>query len=417
MKTHSFITKHGIVYCENLSLLQLASAVGTPAYIYSSEMLEKTCKNMKDVFSNYPTKICYAVKANGHLAILNMFSQYNLGADIVSLGELKRAQCAGIPANRIVFSGVGKQENELVEAIKSGILLINVESSSELIRIKKISHELRKKTQISFRINPNIYAKTNKKISTGHSSVKFGLDSKEAWLLLDSIKGDPYVELSGLACHIGSQMMDLSPLNEAAIYMAKLAKTYLANGVPLKYLDLGGGLGIPYCQEKAPSLSDYADILINAVLPTKLTLIIEPGRFLIGQAGILLTSIISIKKTFDKYFIVIDAAMNDLLRPTLYGAYHEILPVVMNTESKQQMYDVVGPVCETGDIFVENCLLPANLKLGDLLYICNTGAYAASMASNYNARPRAVEVMVSASSYRTIRPRESLSQLWENEKL
>lgn len=406
---------NNIFHCEDVSIEALARAVGTPSYIYSQKEISSRCQELIQGFSSYPTLICYAVKANSNLSILREIGRHGIGADLVSVGELERALTVGIDPQRIVFSGVGKTPFEMERALKAGILFFNVESIFELESLSQVARSLGVTAPVSLRINPNIDAKTNAKIATGLYTTKFGLPEQDLPLLADLIARDPHLELVGIACHIGSQIVELAPLEKASQRMADLATALLNRGHSLKYLDLGGGLGIRYHDENPPSVQSYAKTLIAAAQKTGLTLVIEPGRSIIGNAGILLTRVIGIKRTPDREFVVIDAAMNDLIRPTLYEAYHDIVPIVgPQNKTAETLCDFVGPVCETGDYIAKNrYFVPC--QAGDLLAIRSCGAYGWSMASQYNSRPRPAEILVSGSVWSTIRPRESLDSLWEPE--
>jgi diaminopimelate decarboxylase len=413
VNTFRYLNK--IFHCEDVSIEALARAVGTPTYIYSQKEISSRCQELIHGFSSYPTLICYAVKANSNLSILREIARHGIGADLVSVGELERALTVGINPQRIVFSGVGKTPFEMERALRAGILFFNVESTFELESLSQVARSLGVRAPVSLRINPNIDAKTNAKIATGLYTTKFGLPEQDLPFLADLIARDPHLELVGIACHIGSQIVELAPLEKASQRMADLATALINRGHSLKYLDLGGGLGIRYHEENPPSVQAYAQTLIAAAQKTGLTLVIEPGRSIIGNAGILLTRVIGIKRTPDREFVVIDAAMNDLIRPTLYEAYHDIVPIVGPwDETATTLCDFVGPVCETGDYIAKNRYF-APCQAGDLLAIRSCGAYGWSMASQYNSRPRPAEILVSEAVWSTIRPRESLDSLWESE--
>ncbi len=410
-----FHYKDGEAYCEELAIKEIAAKVGTPAYIYSRATLRRHLKRIKDAFAAYPTLACFAVKANSNLSILRDIFDYGLGADLVSGGELARSLRAGVQPESIVFSGVGKKDEEILAGLKAGIGSFNVESSFELNNIQRIAAQYQMKAPICLRVNPNIDAKTNPKIATGLFSTKFGISEDEIWELVDRIKGMANLELVGLACHIGSQITELRPIKEAAIAMSRLANSVMAKGHPLKILNMGGGLGIRYSKEETPEVEDYAKTLIDVIKETGLKLVIEPGRLLVGNVGILVTQVIGVKKTPQKKFIIVDGAMNDILRPSLYDSYHEILAVKEYRQGeKLEQVDIVGPICETGDFFGKDRLLPL-VKDGDLLYLRGCGAYGASMASNYNSRPRAPEILVDGDRLFTVKPREKLESLWIGE--
>lgn len=411
---HFFYRDHE-AFCEELSLNEIAQALGTPAYVYSSATLSRHCAQFKDAFASHPTSFCYAIKANSNLSLLKQIFSAGFGADIVSQGELERALLAGATPDKLVYSGVGKTEPEIVRALELGILSFNIESFFELELITKIAKQLHKKAPISLRVNPDIDAKTHPKISTGMHSSKFGIALEQVDSFLEFIeKNKAHIELVGLACHIGSQLTDLLPIDEAAQEMVRLLDSVRARGFAIRYLNMGGGLGIRYTDESAPSIADYAETLLKHIRKTGIHLIVEPGRVLVGNCGVLLTSVVGLKETPEKKFIVVDAAMNDLIRPTLYGSQHEFRTVKSDPEAQVRNFDIVGPICETGDFLGLNQHLPP-LKSGDLIYIRTCGAYGSVMSSNYNSRPRAVEVLVEGKTFRVIRKREQLSDLWEAE--
>jgi len=401
------------MYCESVPLSRIAEKVGTPAYIYSKSILKDNCYRIKGAFSSYSTLACYAVKANSNLSVLKQIFSHGFGADVVSVGEMERALLAGANPMQIVFSGVGKKDDEIERALDVSILSFNVESSEELERIRQIAHRKNKLAPVMFRINPNIDAKTHPHISTGLYENKFGIFAEEALTLGNSIKDDSLVKLRGVSCHIGSQILEATPFSEAAIQMSLLATELMKQGHSLQMIDMGGGLGIRYDDETPVPAEDYAAALIGPVRKTGLKLLIEPGRSIVATAGVLLSRVIGNKRTPKKQFLVIDAAMNDLIRPSLYSAFHAIEPA-KQVSTATGVYDVVGPVCETGDCLGHDRKLP-QLTPGELVVIRDSGAYGASMASNYNTRPRAPEVMVDGTNFSVIRQRESLEDLWKLE--
>jgi diaminopimelate decarboxylase len=409
-----FLYRDEEAFCEEVSLRKIAESVDTPAYVYSSSTLLRHCSQFQEAFASHPTHLCYAVKANSNLSVLKILFSKGFGADIVSQGELERALIAGVKAEHIVYSGVGKKDAEIQRALEVGILAFNVESFFELEGIARIASKLSKKAPICLRLNPHIDAKTHPKISTGLHSTKFGISIDQLAGFLNFIRQNSQLELIGLACHIGSQLMDLVPLSQAAKEMVSLAKKVSNEGFALRYLNLGGGLGIRYTDEEAPSIPAYAEALLTHVKQTPFELILEPGRVLVGNAGVLLTRVLGLKETPQNKFLIVDAAMNDLLRPTLYEAKHAFCSVRRHEKTKLQIYNIVGPVCETGDFLGVDQELPP-LKEGDLLYVRTCGAYGASMSSNYNSRPRAVEVLVEGSQFRVVRKREIFSDLWRGE--
>lgn len=402
------------VYCEGVGLRVIADAVGTPTYVYSRAALRAQLQGFHEAFSAYPSLICYAVKANGNLSLLRDIFASGCGADLVSIGELERVSLAGCASNKIVFSGVGKTEVEIAAALDKGILAFNVESEFELDMIEAVAQAKGQRANLALRINPDIDSKSHPKIATGLYGAKFGIPEPEAVRLAARIKGHKNLALIGLACHIGSQIVDLSPIRAAAERMADLSKTLLGQGHALRHCDMGGGLGIRYLDENPPLLRDYAATLIAAIKPTGLSLVIEPGRSLVGNAGVLLVKVIGLKRTPRKTFVVVDGAMNDLIRPSLYEAYHDIAPVSILAEGPRLTADVVGPICESGDYLGldrEMCEPP----VGSLFYVKSAGAYGMAMASQYNSRPRAAEILVDGDRYRVIRRRETPEDLWRHE--
>lgn len=397
-------------------MARLARECGTPLYVYSRATLAHHCQQLMQAFKSYPTTACYAVKANSNLSVLNEIFSHGLGADLVSIGELERALAAGARPDKIVFSGVGKRDEEIERALQVGILSFNVESGYELQALARLAKRMGKVAPVTLRVNPNIDAKTNEKINTGLYTTKFGLPEDEVLKLAAGMQKEPSLALVGLGCHIGSQIVELGPMDAAAKRMALIVAQAHKAGAKLTYLNMGGGLGIRYLDEAPPALSAYADTLLKHVKPTGLKLIIEPGRVLVGNVGIIVSRVIGVKDTPAKSFIVLDAAMNDLIRPSLYDAYHEILPVKEAAiGSPTTLTDFVGPICETGDFLGKDRQVPLP-KADDLYFIRGAGAYAASMASQYNSRPRAAEVMVDGERYRIVKPRESLAALLADER-
>lgn len=413
-----FNYKSGRLHCEDVPLAKLAKDCGTPLYVYSRATLLRHCHALLEAFSGYPTQACFAVKANSNLSILKTIFSTGMGADLVSIGELERALLAGADPKKIVFSGVGKRDDELVRALNVGIHSFNVESSYELASLIRLTNETGKEARVSLRVNPNIDAKTNEKIATGLYSTKFGLTESELVPLCKMIEAAPRVKLVGIGCHIGSQITTLGPLNDAAVRMAQLAMDLKTHGFALEFLDLGGGLGIRYKDENPPNLVDYAAAMIRNVAPTGLKLVIEPGRILVGNCGVLLSRVIGVKATPNRHFVVLDAAMNDLVRPSNYDAYHDIVPekdpAANGANSKKVLCDFVGPVCETGDFLGKSRTeyLPGE---DDLFAVRSAGAYGSSMASQYNSRPRAAEVLVDGAAWKIVRRREDLVSLWKEE--
>ncbi len=412
-QTKNFNFSEEKLFCEGVSLADIAKQAGTPTYVYSYHQLVQNCRNFLEAFKNYPTLVCFAVKANSNLKILHDIFGQGLGADLVSEGELERALRAGCDPQKVVFSGVGKKAEEIEKALAKNILMFNVESTFETKMIGHIAQRLGVRARVSLRVNPNINAQTHAKIATGLYSTKFGLPETALPEILDEIKGEPWLDLVGLSCHIGSQITTLDPIREAAKRMTQVSLTLLGQGFNLKYLDLGGGLGIPYTSEPVPSVGIYAEAMLHEVIKTGLHLIIEPGRSIVGDTGILLTRVIGVKAQGDHHFVILDAAMNDLMRPALYDSYHPIIAVQqpIGVDRSKVLCQFVGPVCETGDILGTDRWVELP-KEGDLYAITYAGAYGSSMSSQYNSRPRAAEVQVQSNNMDVIRYREKLEDLW-----
>jgi diaminopimelate decarboxylase len=402
------------LFAENVPLEDIARRFGTPCYVYSRAALTDGYRQFADAFKSREHLICYAVKANSNLAILNLFARLGAGFDIVSGGELQRVLAAGGTANKVVFSGVGKSEAEMRQALEAGILCFNVESSSELDRLNMVAGSMGKVAPISLRVNPDVDAKTHPYISTGLKQNKFGVAYTEALALYRKAAGMPHLRVTGMDCHIGSQLTETSPFIAAAEKVLALVDLLAASGIVLEHLDLGGGLGIRYDDETPPSIAEYAKALLGALQGRSEKIIVEPGRVLVGNAGVLLTRIEYLKHGEEKNFAIVDAAMNDLMRPALYDAWHSILPV-RKREGKARQYDVVGPICETGDFFGHAREMAVDK--GDALAVMSAGAYGMSMSSNYNTRPRAAEVMVDDAVVHLVRERETVSQLYAAEKI
>ncbi len=402
------------LFAENVPLEDIARRFGTPCYVYSRAALTDGYRQFAEAFKSREHLICYAVKANSNLAILNLFARLGAGFDIVSGGELQRVLAAGGTANKVVFSGVGKSEAEMRQALEAGILCFNVESSSELDSLNMVAGSMGKVAPISLRVNPDVDAKTHPYISTGLKQNKFGVAYTEALALYRKAAAMPHLRVTGMDCHIGSQLTETSPFIAAAEKVLALVDLLAASGIVLEHLDLGGGLGIRYDDETPPTISEYAKALLGALQGRSEKIIVEPGRVLVGNAGVLLTRIEYLKHGEEKNFAIVDAAMNDLMRPALYDAWHAILPV-RKREGETQQYDVVGPICETGDFFGHAREMAVDK--GDALAVMSAGAYGMSMSSNYNTRPRAAEVMVDGSVVHLVRERETVSQLYAAEKI
>lgn len=410
-----FTYRQGQAFCEDVSLQEIATAVGTPCYVYSQATLQLHLRRIREAFASYPTLACFAVKANSNLSLLREIFAQGFGADIVSLGELERSLRAGVRPENVVYSGVGKRRDEIEAALRYGIYAFNLESQGELEAIATIAAGMGRVAPVSLRVNPNIDAKTNPKITTGLFSTKFGVVESEAAAMAERMRSLPSVKLIGVGCHIGSQIVEVKPMAEAAQRLAQFALGLRELGHQLDFIDMGGGLGIRYQSEEPPEPEAYAAALLGAVRPTGLKLLIEPGRVVIGNVGILLCGVIAKKKTPEKSFLIVDGAMNDLIRPSMYDSFHEICAARTLDNSTSEKMDIVGPICETGDYFGKDRPLPSHLEVGDLVYLRSTGAYGASMASNYNSRPRAPEVLVDGKSFRVIKRRESLDDLWRLE--
>lgn len=403
----------------------LAETYQTPLYVYDLQKISSAFLSLKEAFRARKSLICYALKANSNLSIIHHLGKLGSGADCVSIGEVRRALKAGIPKYKIIFSGVGKQDNEIQEALQSDILFLNVESEEELGRIESIAKSLNKVARISIRVNPNIDAKTHPYISTGLHENKFGVDIEQAKAMYIFAKNSPHIEPVGIHFHIGSQLTDIEPIKEAAHKVAQLAHSLIALKIDLKFFDVGGGIGIRYEEENLINPYDYAQAILEALYGLDLTIICEPGRFLVGESGVLLTRVLYEKHNGEKRFVITDAAMNDLMRPTLYHATHKIEYVNKAADSGDlerqdsgrsvesslcDMCDVVGPICESGDYLAKNIALP-KLTHGDLLKIENVGAYGYSMASNYNTRLRPAEVAIENGKARLIKNRECFEDI------
>lgn len=395
-------------FCENIAYSYLAEHFGTPLYVYSENALTNAFRAYETAFSGSQPLICYAVKANSNLSIIKHFSELGSGFDTVSGGEIARVLAAGGAANKIIFSGVGKSVAEIAFALNAGIKCFNVESLPELDRINQVAEQIGKIAPISLRINPDVDAKTHPYISTGLKANKFGIAMSQAEQAYQYAANQSHLKIMGIDCHIGSQLIDLSPLVEACQRLLMLVDKLSAQGIELEHIDLGGGVGIVYHNEPIPNLNEYAQAVQNLLAGRKLDLVLEPGRSLVGNAGTLLTRVEFVKQGEEKNFVIVDAAMNDLMRPALYQAYHHI----ENAEKNKQpeiLADIVGPICETGDFLAQNRQIAA--EAGDLLLVHSAGAYGASMASNYNTRCRSAEVLVSGDKAREIRQRETLEDV------
>lgn len=412
---HDFEYRHGELYCEEVALERIAKEIGTPCYIYSHATLTRHFRAFDRAFQDVPHIVAFAMKANSNLAILRLMVREGSGADIVSGGELYRALQAGIPAQKIVFAGVGKNREEIRYGLEQDILMFNVESSDELRAIDEVAAELRRRARVALRINPDIDPKTHPYISTGLKKSKFGISADRAVAEFKLALSLKHVDVVGVHKHIGSQLTDLAPFVDALKKILGLIETLKGHGANIRYVNIGGGLGITYSDEVPPHPEELAKVISPLVRDLKCVLIMEPGRVIVGNAGILLTRVMYNKESEAKRFVIVDAAMNDLIRPSLYGAYHEIRPV-KETRAKPVTVDVVGPVCESGDFLAKDRPLP-EVKRGELLAVMSAGAYGFTMASNYNSRPRIPEVLVKDREVHVIREREAYADLVRGETI
>jgi diaminopimelate decarboxylase len=410
---HHFHYVHGQLHAEDVAISKIADAVGTPFYVYSTATLERHYEVLAHAFRDLDALICFAVKANSNQAVLATMARLGAGMDVVSEGELRRARAAGVPASKIIFAGVGKTKPEMAFALEEGILGFNVESEPELLALSEVATSLGKTAKIAIRVNPDVDAKTHAKISTGKAENKFGVPYAEARALYAEAAQLPGIKVSGIHMHIGSQITDLAPFRAAFSRLRELALALKADGIALEHLDIGGGLGVPYrgSNDVPPHPDDYAAVVRDTLGDLGLKLALEPGRMIVGNAGILVTRVTYVKEGADKTFTIVDAAMNDLIRPTLYEAHHDIWPV---DESQMAMapvqQDIVGPVCETGDFLAEDRALPP-FAAGDLMAVMTAGAYGAVMSSTYNTRLLIPEVIVRGDQFAVVRPRPTYDAL------
>ena len=408
-----FNYKNNKLFCENVSVEELAKEHGTPLYIYSKNSFIEQYKKLESALAELDKMICFATKSNSNLAVIKTFAELGSGFDIVTGGELFRIAKAGGDTTKVVFSGVGKTAEEIKYAIEQDILFFNIESEVELKRINEIAGELNKKTRFCVRVNPNVDPKTHKYITTGKSENKFGLDFEAAKILYKHAENYKNVEAVGVQMHIGSQITTTEPFVTAIKKLLKLVEELRAQGVDVKYVDIGGGLGIVYKDETPPTPDEFAAAVVPELKKFNAKIIFEPGRFLVGNGGIMVAEVQYVKKTPTKEFVILNAGMNDLLRPSLYDAYHEIIPVKASDNLKKM--DVVGPICESSDFFGREREMPEEIQSGDLIALKSCGAYGFVMASNYNTRPRGAEILISGKSVTIARKRETLEQLIENE--
>lgn len=409
-----FVYKDNQLFAEDVNLTDIARQYGTPAYVYSRATLERHWLAFDQAFGDRPHLICYAVKANSNMAVLNLLARLGSGFDIVSVGELERVLKAGGQAEKIVFSGVGKKPEEIRRALDVGIRCFNVESQPELMVINDIAAEMGKVAPISLRVNPDVDAQTHPYISTGLKENKFGIAHDQALEVYQLAASMSNIAVHGIDCHIGSQLTQITPFVDALKRVLELVDQLKANDISLQHLDLGGGLGIRYQNETPPEPAEQIAALLACLGDRKVEILIEPGRAIAGNAGVLLTEVLYLKHAAEKNFAIIDAAMNDLMRPALYGAWQDIVPL-KRREGGTRVYDLVGPVCETGDFLGKDRELC--LQENDLLAVKSAGAYGFTMSSNYNTRPRAVEIIVDGESAHVVRKRETLQQLFEGESV
>lgn len=412
---HYFLYHAGELYCEEVPVKKIVEKYGTPLYIYSGKTIRRHFKVFDSAFEEIEHLTCYSVKANSNLGVLSLLAREGAGADIVSGGELERALRAGIPPKKIVFSGVGKTPEEMEKALKAGILMFNVESAEELEVLGEVAKKLKIKAPFAIRANPDVDPKTHPYISTGLKKNKFGIPEEEVIPLYLKAKENPYLNPVGLDAHIGSQLTTLSPFVDAIRRLKALWSELASLGFELPYFDIGGGLGIVYSEEEPPPPEEYSSVIIRELKGLPITLILEPGRVIVGNAGILVTRVLYTKSNKEKNFVIVDAGMNDLIRPALYQAFHKIVPVE-EKDGEEIVADIVGPVCESGDFLARERKIP-NVKRGDLLAVMSAGAYGFVMSSNYNSRPRPAEVLVEGDQFFLVRKRETLEDLFSLEEI
>ena len=406
------------LHIENVALRDIAQDLGTPCYVYSRKAIEDSYlayRNALDSDGENKHLVCYAVKANSNLAVLNILAKLGSGFDIVSLGELERVIAAGGSAEKIVFSGVAKSSADIRHALEVGIHCFNVESETELARIAEVAKSMQVKAPISLRVNPDVDAKTHPYIATGLAENKFGVDIEEAPRIYIKASNDPHLNVIGVDCHIGSQLTELAPFEDALQRVLTLVDSLASHNITLKHIDIGGGLGVTYQDELPPSIESYIKMLLSKLGPRQINLVMEPGRSIVANAGFLISKVDTIKSNPVKNFAIVDVAMNDMLRPALYNAWMQALPLSLESKEPLTTYDIVGPVCETGDFLAKERILA--IAEGDYICLNSAGAYGFVMSSNYNSRPRAAEVMVDKSNYHIVRERESMADLIRGERL
>jgi diaminopimelate decarboxylase len=417
LKMHDFEYRQGELYCEDVPLSRIVKEVGSPCYVYSHRTLVRHFRAYDDAFKNIPHIVAFAMKSNSNLAILRLMAKEGSGVDIVSGGELYRAMKAGVPASKIVFAGVGKSPEEIRDALKADILMFNVESPAELQAINDVAASMGMKARVALRINPDIDPKTHPYISTGLKKSKFGIAAERAIEEFKAASALNHIEVVGVHKHIGSQLTEVTPFVEALKKVLGLVQALKEQGIDVRYINIGGGLGITYSDETPPHPKDLAEAISPLVRDLKCVLIMEPGRVIVGNAGVLVTKVLYTKEGEAKRFLIVDAAMNDLIRPSLYGAYHDIRPLYENTtHAPRHMVDVVGPVCESGDFLAKDRHMP-EMKAGELMAVMSAGAYGFVMSSNYNSRPRVPEILVSEAQIHVIRARETYDDLVRGEQI
>lgn len=410
-----FNYKNGLLHAESVSLTEIAKEYGTPCYVYSRKEIESRWTAFDSALASHNHLVCYAVKANSNIAVLNILARLGSGFDIVSAGELQRVIKAGGDTSKIVFSGVGKKADEMEFALQQNIKCFNVESANELVRLNDVAASMNVSASVSLRVNPDVDAKTHPYISTGLKDNKFGIAFESAKAVYQQATAMDNINVVGIDCHIGSQITELSPFKDALLRVLALIDELKELGIELKHLDIGGGLGITYQDETPPSPAEYVKIIADTMKAYDLEIIMEPGRSIVGNAGVLITEVQYLNATPSHNFAIVDAAMNDLIRPALYSGWHDIKPVAETSDVEEMNYDVVGPVCETGDFLGKDRSL--RLAHGDLLAVCSAGAYGFTMASNYNSRPRVAEIMVDGDVVHEIRRRETVDELMNGETL
>ena len=410
-----FSYKHGDMHAEGVALASIAAQVGTPFYCYSAAALRAAWMEFADGIKGMNASVCYAMKANSSLAVIRLFGELGAGADIVSVGEMHRALAAGVPAKRIIYSGVGKKASELMAALQAGVGQINVESSAELETLNAVAGQLGVKADITIRVNPDVDAGTHAKITTGRKENKFGIDidlARDAFALAGRL---PNLKVVGVAMHLGSQLTSLTPYRSAILRVRALIGQLRSDGHGIGRFDIGGGLGIVYADERPPSIAEFLSMVAKETSGLGCELTFEPGRRLVGEAGVLVGEVILMKPGVSKTFVIVDAAMNDLIRPTLYEAWHDVLPLRQRQDKAMIRCDIVGPICESGDFLAQDRDLPP-LAAGDLIMVRSAGAYGAVMASTYNSRPLVPEVMVDGTRFAVTRPRQTIEEMLSAER-